>query len=152
MTGTSLLVTRPIRLIPPMMTMATSDALTAPVIQVGIPKSDLNESATQLPIEDVESRYYIRVSAQDTPGVFARIAAAFGRHDISICSALQHEPAAGQTDTGVPVVITTHQAREGNVRNAIAEIDALGVIKAATVCLDIVDEHAEDVGGATGGG
>ena len=112
---------------------------------------DLNEPATQLHIDAVESRYYIRVTAEDTPGVFAQIAAAFGHHDISICSALQHEPASGQTDTGVPVVITTHQAREGNVRNAIAEIDALGVIKAATICLDIVDEHPEDVGGATGG-
>ena len=106
---------------------------------------DLNAPAIQLPVDDVESRYYIRVAARDEPGVFAQIATVLGRHDISICSALQHEPADALAGAGVPVVITTHIAREGNVRNAIAEIDALGTIKAKTVCIDMVDEHPEQI-------
>ena len=112
---------------------------------------DRTERAVQLPTDDVRSRYYIRVMALDRPGVFAQIAAIVGRHDISICSALQHEPADSQAASGVPVVITTHVAREGNVRNAIAEIDALDVIGAETVCVDIVDEHPEDMAEAAPG-
>ena len=106
---------------------------------------DRNSPATQLTVEAVESRYYIRVVAQDKPGVFAQIATILGRHDISICSALQHEPADPDAAAGVPVVISTHIAREGNVRAALAEIDALEAINAPTVCIDIVDEHPEQL-------
>ena len=106
---------------------------------------DRNVPALQLPIDAVESRYYIRVMALDRPGVFAQIATVLGQHDISIRSALQREPVDARADLGVPVVITTHAAREGNIRNAIAEIDALDVIGAPTVCIDIVEEHAEEI-------
>ncbi len=99
--------------------------------------------AKQLPPEAVRSRYYIRLMAEDAPGVFARIADVFGRHRISIRSVLQHEPLDEAAAVGVPVVITTHEAIEGNVRAALKEVDALSVIKAASVCIGIVDEYPE---------
>ena len=43
----------------------------------------------------------------------------------------------------MPVVITTYGAREGDLREALAEVDDLGVIKAPSVCIAIVDEHPE---------
>jgi homoserine dehydrogenase len=104
---------------------------------------DRAEPAKQLPIEAVRSRYYLRVMAEDAPGVLAQVAAVLGRHRISIRSVLQHEPLGPSGQAGVPVVITTHQAVEGNVRAALAEVDALGVIKAPSVCLGIVDEYPE---------
>ena len=58
--------------------------------------------------------------AEDAPGVLAQVAAVLGRHRISIRSVLQHEPLAAAEAAGVPVVITTHQAVEGNVRAALA--------------------------------
>ena len=104
------------------------------------------DGGTQLPLEAVQSRYYIRVRVEDKPGVLARIAGIFGRHDISICSVLQHEPPArADPSAGVPLVITTYKAREGAVRNALGEIDALDVVKASTVCIGIVDEHPEQL-------
>ncbi len=100
--------------------------------------------ANQLPIEAVRSRYYLRVMAEDAPGVLAQVAAVLGRHRISIRSVLQHEPLGSADEAaGVPVVITTHQAVEGNVRAALGEVDALGVIKAPSVCIGIVDEYPE---------
>ena len=105
---------------------------------------DLTPPARQLPIEAVRSRYYIRVTAVDRPGVFARIAAVLGEENIGISSVLQHETGENETD-GVPVVITTHRAMEGNVRKALAGIDALDVIKAGSVCIGIVDEHPEQI-------
>ena len=104
---------------------------------------DLCEPANQLPIEAVNSRYYLRATCDDRPGVLAQIASALGKHDISISSVLQHEPLAGDRQAGVPVIITTARAGEGNVRKALGEIDALATVKAATVCLPIVEEYPE---------
>lgn len=103
---------------------------------------DQTPPADQLPIDDVESRYYLRVVCEDRPGVLARIATVLGQYDISISSVLQHEPPASPAE-GVPVVITTARAREGALRNALDEVDALQVVKARSTCLGIVDEHEE---------
>ncbi len=43
----------------------------------------------------------------------------------------------------MPVVITTHVAREGPVRAALAEINALPAVAGPAVCLRIVDEPKE---------
>ena len=107
---------------------------------------DLAPQANQLPIDEVRSRYYIRVMAEDRPGVLAQVATLLGRHGISISSVLQHEASDGAAlATGVPVVITTHRSQEGNVRTALGEVDALEAIKAASVCIGIVDEHPEQI-------
>jgi len=103
--------------------------------------ADLCEPANQLPIEQATSRYYIRLTCEDRPGVLAQVAAVLGRQDISISSVLQHEPRGGGTD--VPVIITTYGAVEGNMRKALNEIDTLEVITAETVCLPIIGQYAE---------
>jgi len=43
----------------------------------------------------------------------------------------------------VPVVITTHLAREGAVRMALGEIDSFSTIQPPTVCLRIIDQPDE---------
>ena len=103
---------------------------------------DISEPARQLPVEDIRSRYYLRMQAVDRPGVLGQVATIFGRHDISISSVLQHEPTAADA-AGVPVIITTYSAAEGNVRNALNEIDPLKVMEAPTVCIPIVGEYPE---------
>lgn len=134
---------------------ATASAIVADVVSVALGTAqrafdglklwpDLGAPAVQLPIEAARSRYYLRVTAEDRPGVFAKIAAILGDNDISISSALQHEPPTdSDVAAGVPVVVTTHDAVEGRVRNALEKIDKLDVIKAKTVCIGIVDEHPE---------
>jgi len=106
---------------------------------------DMAEPAKQLPIDAVHSRYYIRVTCVDQPGVLARIAAILGRHDISISSVLQHEAPTASDSEAVPVIITTHSAEEGNMRKALQEVDELAVVKAKTVRLDIVEEYPEEL-------
>ncbi|HAU36536.1 MAG TPA: homoserine dehydrogenase [Phycisphaerales bacterium] len=104
---------------------------------------DLAAPAEQLPPVETRSRYYLRVMAEDRPGVFARIAEVLGRHEISISSVLQHEAPENAQAFGVPVVITTHSACDGAVQQALVEVDALDVIKAPSVRIGIVDEHPE---------
>ena len=105
---------------------------------------DISPSARQLPAQDIQSRYYLRMMALDRPGVLGQVTTILGRCGISISSVLQHEP-QGDAQEGVPVIITTHRANEGSIRKALDEVDALDVIKGKSVCIGIVDEHAEEI-------
>ncbi len=109
---------------------------------------DRTIEALQLPSDQIESRYYVRVMVEDIPGVFAKLATILGNHSISISSVLQKEPEEREPE-GVPVVITTHRAREGNMFDALREIDSLSVVKRSSVCIGIIDEHEETVDGVT---
>jgi homoserine dehydrogenase len=107
---------------------------------------DRTPPARLLPIDAVRSRYYVRMMATDRPGVLARIAAIFGRHQISISSVLQHEaPPGARSGARVPVVVTTAPALEGDLRRALAQVDGLKAIQPPSVCIAIVEEHAEQI-------
>ena len=105
---------------------------------------DLSRKARPIPLEKTFSSYYIRIGAQDSPGVLAQIASRLGENDISIRSVLQKEPLPHSVpSSGVPVVITTHRAGEGSMQKALNEIDSLKAIKQKSVCMAIVSEHTE---------
>jgi homoserine dehydrogenase len=96
--------------------------------------------ADVLAAEEFTSRYYLRLMARDEPGVLAQVTRILGEKGISLSAILQHEANDGQT---VPVVITTHLAREGSVQAALKEIDKLQAISPSTVCLRILDQPKE---------
>ena len=104
---------------------------------------DRAPAANQLAIDAVQCRYYLRLQVADRPGVLAGIAKVLGDRDISIRSVLQHEPAGDDEAEGVPVVITTHRALEGNLTAARNVINNHPVVKAPCVCIRMVDEHPE---------
>ena len=101
---------------------------------------DSASPAMVLPIDDLQSRYYLRLTARDVPGVMAQVALALGDHHISLSGIHQRETDASQF---VPVVITTHMAREGDLRQALRVIDALPTIQPPTVCLRVIDQPKE---------
>lgn len=76
-------------------------------------------------MEEIVTRYYLRLDLADTPGVLSRVAGILGDHDVSIASALQIDE---QEDGYVPVVIVTHAAQEARVNAALAQIVALDVV------------------------
>ena len=81
-----------------------------------------NEQLPVLPIDEITSSYYLRVSAQDKPGVVADIGRILAEQGISIEALLQkgvinHENAE--------IVILTHQVKEKHIKAAIAQIEAL---------------------------
>jgi homoserine dehydrogenase len=105
------------------------------------PLGFLDSTMTTLPLKpmaDIVSNYMLRFSALDKPGVLAAIAGALGRHGISIESMVQ---TAHQADDAapVPIVIMTHEAREGSVQTALKEIDRLDVICEKTSFIRIED-------------
>jgi homoserine dehydrogenase len=105
---------------------------------------DLAQDADQLPIGAVRTRYYLRILCDDRPGVLGHVTTILGQKNISISSVLQHEPTDGETP-GVPVVITTYEAVEGDMLSAIEEIDDLDEINEPTVCIGILEEYPEEI-------
>lgn len=84
------------------------------------------------PLEQVVCQYYFRISAQDQPGVLATISRVLGEHNISLEAVIQK----GRRDQGpVPIVMLTHEARESDVQQALAVIDALPVVAQPTMLI-----------------
>lgn len=85
-------------------------------------------------MDEIETAYYLRFTAMDRPGVFARIASILGQNQISISSVYQHGREEGKE---VPIVVMTHKAREKNVYVAVKEIDKLNIVAKKTLLLRI---------------
>jgi homoserine dehydrogenase len=101
---------------------------------------DLSPPATVQPVDELRSRYYLRLMARDVPGTIAQITESLGRHGISISAILQREDNGGKF---VPIVITTHTAVEGALSAALTEINALDCIQPPAVRLRIIDPPRE---------
>ncbi|MEM6333579.1 MAG: homoserine dehydrogenase [Planctomycetota bacterium] len=97
---------------------------------------DAQEPAELRAAAEEVSRYYLRLSVLDKPGGIAAIAAALGERGISIMSVLQHEVNAGSF---VPVVVTTREAKRGDLDAAIEVIEAMDAIDGAVVAMRVVD-------------
>jgi homoserine dehydrogenase len=79
-----------------------------------------------LPIDEVESAYYLRLSAEDKPGVLADVTRILAMHRISIEAVLQKEPLAGESY--LPIIMLTHRVQERELNMALAQIEALTTI------------------------
>ena len=66
-------------------------------------------TARVMPMDEVVSRYYVRLNVVDKPGVLAKIAAIFGAAKIGISSVIQPEGHEGES---VPLILMLHDAPE----------------------------------------
>lgn len=90
-----------------------------------------------VPFEDIRTNYYFRFMAADQAGVLSKISGILGENNISIASVIQK----GRKEEGaVPVVMTTHKAREKDVRIALDRIAGLDVVHEKTTVIRIEDE------------
>ncbi|MFO1420358.1 MAG: homoserine dehydrogenase [Candidatus Competibacteraceae bacterium] len=81
-----------------------------------------------LPMDEVETAYYLRLQAQDRPGVLADVTRILADRAISIEAILQKEPMPGASD--VPIILLAHRVREQRMNEAIAAIEALDSLRA----------------------
>jgi len=87
-----------------------------------------------LPIEQVISRYYVRLSVVDRPGTLARIAAIFAKAKIGISSVIQPE---GHEGDSVPLILMIHDASNAAMAKAMDKIGRLPVVKEKPVMLRV---------------
>lgn len=90
-----------------------------------------------LDIGSVNSRYYLRLTTLDKPGVLGSVCTILGNHGVSIASCIQQEMSG---DEPVPVVLMTHETRESSLRNALEEINRLDFIREATHVIRVLQE------------
>ena len=84
-----------------------------------------------LPMEDVQSAYYLRIQAFDHPGVLAKIASVLSEHGINIESIMQKE--SEFRDGRIPVIILTHTVLERQMNLAIEALESLSEIDGKVV-------------------
>ncbi len=98
---------------------------------------DINslESTAIKTIDEVETAYYLRVQADDKPGVMANVTKILGEHGISIEAMIQKEPAAGETNASI-IMLTTNTV-EKNMLDAIAAIEGIDTISGKIVMLRV---------------
>ncbi|MDD3087194.1 MAG: homoserine dehydrogenase [Candidatus Omnitrophica bacterium] len=83
-------------------------------------------------IDESSSRYYIRFTALDKPGVLAKISGVLAKFGISIASVTQKEKSRAQL---VPIVMLIHEAKEKDLRRALNMINRLDAIKEEPIAI-----------------
>jgi homoserine dehydrogenase len=91
-------------------------------------------------IGEIRTRYYLRFGVHDKPGVLGQLMTILGAHRISVAQLAQDGRAAAAEP--VWVVVLTHEATERDVRAALAEIDALDVVRQPARLIRIAGEAA----------
>jgi homoserine dehydrogenase len=77
-------------------------------------------------IEEIETAYYLRLSAVDLPGVLANITAILGDSNISIEAIIQKQGPDGSSQ--IPVIFLTQRVLEKDMNEAIRHIEALDTV------------------------
>ncbi len=120
-------------------TYPTADAVIKDLLDIAegrtLPMPTSAEALTLGSPRTVERRYYLRFSVSDEAGVLAQICNIFWKYNISIAAVIQKEAVSRDF---VPLVMTTHLAKEGDLQAAIEQVDKLDVIKAKTRIIRIL--------------
>lgn len=95
-------------------------------------KTEQNAKLKIKPIDEISTKFYVRLMAIDKPGVLSKITGVLGKHGIGINSMTQR---AHNRAAAVPVVFLTDYTSEKSLRTALAQIHKLSVIKAKPVAI-----------------
>jgi homoserine dehydrogenase len=83
-----------------------------------------------VPLAEITSRYYLRLSVVDKPGVLAKISAILAAAKIGISSVIQPEGHEGES---VPLILMIHDATNAAMQKALGKIAKLAVVKSKPV-------------------
>ncbi|NLK00614.1 MAG: homoserine dehydrogenase [Clostridia bacterium] len=75
-------------------------------------------------IQEVATKYYLRLNVKDRPGVLASIAGVFGNSNVSLESVIQKRMKGEMAE----IVLVTHEVQESNLRDALSIIEGLSVV------------------------
>jgi homoserine dehydrogenase len=101
---------------------------------LGVPVENLAD-ITISNIADVSSAWYLRLEADDKPGVMASITQRLSEHGIGIESLIQKPKSAKLSR--VPVIILTDEAATHSVVEAVAAIEALATVEGSVTSLRV---------------
>ncbi len=124
-------------------TYPTADAVVKDLLDIvegrALPMPTSAESLVLGSPENMERRYYLRFSVVDRAGVLAQICNIFWQYNISIAAVIQKEAVSKDF---VPLVMTTHLAKEGDLLAAIEKVDKFEAVKAKTKIIRMLNASA----------
>jgi homoserine dehydrogenase len=86
------------------------------------------------PMAELITRFYARFLTNDQPGVIGKLGTCFGNYGVSLESIVQ----TGFQGELAEIVVVTHDVREGNFRQALAEIRNLSAIESIPSLLRVL--------------
>ncbi|TXI17405.1 MAG: homoserine dehydrogenase [Nitrosomonas sp.] len=96
---------------------------------------DLLSDTPVIPMEEVETAYYLRMQVIDKPGVMAEITRIVADYNISISALIQKEASADSNI--VSVIMLTHLTVEKNINAAIVRIETLSAVTGKVIRIRI---------------
>ncbi len=123
---------------------ATASAVVANIIDIarsgkstpmlGFDRAMEGNRLTLKPIEDINSKYYLRISVSDRAGVLAKVTKLFEDNSISVETMLQRP----STQISANLLISTHIALEKDIQQLMKELEAQDFVNATPVMIRIV--------------
>ena len=125
--------------------MPTGSAVVADIIQTAkdihynrpniyADKSSLEHEI--IDIEKVKNLFYLRILANDKPGVMSEVTGILGKNQVSLASVLQKH----RLTPVVPLVLITHPVLEENLNNALKELKTLKNVKSIENVIRVVED------------
>ncbi len=91
------------------------------------------------PISETESPYYIRLLAEDRPGVMAAIAGAVGAQQVSLNSVIQKRRVGSRAE----IVLITYKVNDADLQLAVQTLSGLSVVNKVSTVIRVVGTDAE---------
>ena len=88
------------------------------------------------PLENLNSRFYLRLTVEDSPGVLAQVSASMASNQVSIASVLQRE---SELPDRAALILTTHMTNEKAIQDTINDLKTMPVVVEDPVLLRIAD-------------
>ncbi|MEG4226329.1 homoserine dehydrogenase [Microcoleus sp. N9_B2] len=85
-------------------------------------------------MQELVTRFYARFLTRDSPGVIGKLGTCFGNHKVSLESIVQ----TGIHGNLAEIVVVTHDVREGNFQQALAEIRAMEAVDSIASTLRVL--------------
>lgn len=107
----------------PTASAVVGDILHAATVDVHVHPTFANKAEPDASLtftDNWKTRYFVRVSASDAPGVLSNVAGCFARENVSIATMMQKDAVE---DGRVPLIFITHAAEEHAMRAALARLD-----------------------------
>jgi len=93
------------------------------------------EPEGKLSLDEVRTKYYVRLIVDDQPGVLAQIAQRLGGARVSVAQMFQEPGVRGEAS----ITLLTHEARDRDLRDAVAAIATLTTVRRAPRAIRIFD-------------
>jgi len=115
----------------------TASAVLGDVVSILSGDAPVHETRAELPIvTDVASSFYLHLAVADRPGVLAQVAQVLGDKEVSVKSVVQ----SGAGDDA-RLVMVVHECLESRFSEALEAIDALGVLRAPSRSIRVIEEE-----------